>query len=344
MNKQSLQKSFDAATKSKQIYEAVLFVENSAGDFSECFGYGERDIDTPMIMASITKMFTTACVLKICENKQLTLDDKIALYFTEEQLKGLHIYKGHEYSFDLTIADLLFQTSGLPDSFEAGNTASVLQEDKYTTLTDSLAETKEQTPHFAPNTGNKAYYANINFDLLGEILVKVTGKSLAEIYDQIIFTPLEMTHTYLVVAENDFVPHTYYGKQKLERSKTIASSGAAGGCISTPRDLMVFSKGFWNGSLFHKAVLEQLAIYKSVQANKGPICYGGGYMQISLGGLTTLFMGKGELLGHSGSTGSFMFYYPEKDLHFVGDLTQFKNPALPIRLVIKLAMTAVSRS
>jgi len=337
-NTQTFLKSFDTVTASKNIHEAVLFVENSAGDFSESFGYGGRDIDTPMLTASITKMFTTACVLKLCEERQISLDDKIALYFNNEQLKGLHIYKGHDYFFDLTISNLLFQTSGLPDSFEDGNTDSFLQDDKYVTISDSLAETKRQTPRFPPNAGKKAYYANINFDLLGEILVKVTGKPLAEIYEQIIFTPLELTHTYLAVDENDFVPHTFYGEQKLERPKSIASSGASGGCVSTPRDLMVFSKGFWNGSFFDKAVLEQLAVYRGIQANKGPINYGGGYMQIPLDGVTTLFMGKGELLGHSGSTGSFMFYYPEKDLHFVGDLAQFKTPALPIRLVMKLAM------
>jgi CubicO group peptidase (beta-lactamase class C family) len=330
---------FDGITKSSQIHEAVLFVENFNGDFSEGFGYGGRDLDTPMIMASITKMFTTACVLKLCEERQISLNNKIARYFDEEQLKGLHVYKRREYSFDLTISDLLFQTSGLPDSFEAGNTDSFIQGDTYTAFIDVLAETKKQKPHFAPNTGNKAYYANINFDLLGEILVKVTGKPLIEIYNRVIFTPLGLTHSYLAASENDFVPYVYYGKQKLERPKTITSSGAAGRCISTPRNLMAFSKGFWNGSLFDKAVFEQLAVYKGLQAAKGPVNYGGGYIQIPLGGLTTLFMGKGELLGHSGSTGSFMFYYPEKGLHFTGDLVQFKNPALPIRLVIKLAMT-----
>jgi len=52
----------------------------------------------------------------------------------------------------------------------------------------------------------------------------------------------------------------------------------------------------------------------------------------------TFFMGKGELIGHSGSTGSFAFYYPEKDLYFVGDFNQMANPGLPIKLVMKLAM------
>ena len=61
-------------------------------------------------------------------------------------------------------------------------------------------------------------------------------------------------------------------------------------------------------------------------------------MQIPLGTLGTLFMGKGELLGHSGSSGSFAFYYPLKDLHFTGDMSQLTKPDAPIRLVMRLAM------
>ena len=73
-----------------------------------------------------------------------------------------------------------------------------------------------------------------------------------------------------------------------------------------------------------------------------PIHYGAGYMKIQLGGLVTLFMGKGELLGHSGSTGSFAFYYPASDLFFVGDVNQMAKPAIPVRLVMRLALSVRS--
>ena len=345
MKKQIIEKAFTAAVNSPYIQEAVILVEDSTGNFSESIGYGGRDIDTPMIMASITKMFTTACVLKLCEENRMSLDDKLTLYFNDNELKGLHVFKGHEYSFDLTISDLLFQTSGLPDSFESAKQTdsavmkSILQGDTFLSFEQILAETKSLTPRFAPNTNGNAYYANINFDLLGEILEKITHLPLADIYKQFIFEPLNLRNTYLPVSDKDFVPHIFYKSQKLERPKLIASCRASGGGVSTARELMMFSKGFWQGKLFNKKVFEQLAVYKRTQANKGPICYGGGYMRISLEGLVTLFMGNGELLGHSGSTGSFAFYYPQKNLHIVGDLAQMANPALPIRLIMRLAMS-----
>ena len=344
MDKTSIEKAFNAATKPARIKEAVLFVENTKGDFSECRGYGGRDIHSPMTMASITKLLTTACILKLCEQKRLSLEDKINRYFDKELLSGIHVLNGQDYSQCLTIADLLFQTSGLPDSFESGNyyasalMKAVIHEDTALTFEQVIAETKALKPRFAPNTGNKAFYANINFDLLGEILEKATGLPLSELYKQMVFKPLGLDKTYLPVSEADFVPHIFYKSQRLERPNLIASCRASGGCVTTTKDLMVFSRGFWAGALFDKRVFERLTRYKKLQSNKGPIWYGGGYMRIPLEGPTTMFMGKGELLGHSGSTGSFAFYYPWKDLHIVGDLVQFANPALPIRLTMRLAM------
>ena len=73
MNRQSIQKVFDARTKSNSIHEAILLVENSKGDFSESFGYGGRTIDTPIQAASIGKLFTTACILILEEQKKYLL-------------------------------------------------------------------------------------------------------------------------------------------------------------------------------------------------------------------------------------------------------------------------------
>ena len=74
--------------------------------------------------------------------------------------------------------------------------------------------------------------------------------------------------------------------------------------LKTESDLMIFIQAFFHGELF------------------------------------TSFLGQGDLVGHSGSTGSFAFYYPAKELFFVGDFNQMKYPALPVRFVIQLAMFA----
>lgn len=47
------------------------------------------------------------------------------------------------------------------------------------------------------------------------------------------------------------------------------------------------------------------------------------------------FMGAGELVGHSGSTGSFAFYYPNQELFLVGDVNQSASP-VSVRLAMSL--------
>ena len=340
-NALAFQKRFDAVVVSKNINEAVLYVENSSGDFSESYGYGGQNIDSPMVLASVTKLFTTACILKLAEDKHLSLDDKISLYIDNEILRGLHVYKNVEYSYDLTISNLLFQTSGLPDYFNHSKLVNdaIQNKDTYITFEQYIEETKKLAPHFAPNTG-KAYYADINFDLLGKIIEKIAGLPLEDVFRQFIFAPLGMDNTYLPVKPSDLVPYVYKGTEKLERPLFIASCRASGGCVSTARDMMVFNKAFWNGKLFDKTMFESLAYYKSLQLDMSPIAYGGGYMKVSLTGLNTAFLAKGELLGHSGSTGSFVFYYPEKDLFFVGDFSQLEYPSMPIKFVMMLAMVS----
>jgi len=343
--KQKIKKIFENFTRNKQIHESVLHIENAAGDFSYDIGYGGKQIDTPILTASITKLFTSTCILVLRDQGKLSLDDKITKYLEEDTLRGLHIYEGQEFSMHLSVFHLLCHTSGLPDAIdEGGNQAKkrITNNDRQMHIDETIMETKQLKPHFAPDKGRRAHYANINFDILGKIIENITGSTLEDVYKQFIFDPLELKNTYLPIDENDFVPNVYYKDISYYRPKMVRSTRASGGCISTASDLMIFIKAFFGGKLFSETVFHEQEINNKLQSAMSPIRYGAGYMKIPLDGLVTLFMGKGELLGHSGSTGSFAFYYPTSGLFFVGDVNQVANPALPIRLVMRLAMSIKS--
>ncbi|MBD7985055.1 beta-lactamase family protein [Sporosarcina sp. Sa2YVA2] len=345
MNQQKIDKVFEQITKNKRIHEAVLFVENADGDFSCSKGYGGKDVDTPFLMASITKLFTTTCILILKEQGKLSLEDEVTKYFKDDTLSKLHIYKGKEYSMRLTLSNLLFQTSGLPDVFEEGSNNAkkrAIHKDMQFNFDEMITLTKQLKPHFAPNMKKRAHYADVNFDMLGKIIETVTNSTLEEVYQQFIFDPLELKSTYLLKNDCDFVPTFYYKNNVLYRPEFIKSSRASGGGISTARDLMIFIKAFFTGRLFDEKVFHELEFINRLQVSMFPIHYGAGLMSIPLNGFATLFMGKGELVGHSGSTGSFAFYLPSKDLFFVGDVNQISNPALPIRLVMRLAVSLKS--
>jgi CubicO group peptidase (beta-lactamase class C family) len=334
-----IKKIFSGAVRSAHIHEAALLVENTKGNFSASYGYGGKNVDALMNSASIGKMYTAACILKLCGQNKLTLDDTLSKYFEKPALDGLHIRKNTEYSYKLTVADLLFQTSGLPDIFIVGDAKTELvNADFYMNFDDVLARIKKMKPRFAPNTTGKAYYSDCNFDLLGEIIKKITEKPLSEVYREFLFEPLGLTKTYIPASENDFIPNMYYKDKSLHRPNAILSSAASGGVVTTAREMMLFLKGFWNGSFFPKHLLPKLAVYRKLQWEMSPIRYGGGYMQIPLGGLTTMFMGNGELIGHSGATACGAFYCPQKDLYIVCDFNQLAKPALPIRVSLKITM------
>ena len=87
IQKQNARKIFDSVTKKKHIHESILLVENSNGDVSYSFGYGGKNADTPFFIASITKLFTTACIFILREQGKLSLDDEITRYLRTRHIK-----------------------------------------------------------------------------------------------------------------------------------------------------------------------------------------------------------------------------------------------------------------
>ncbi len=342
MKTKSYDDLFDQFIQEKMIYESVVLIKKGTGETIFSKACGGKDIDSPIIAASITKMFTAACIFILIQQGYMTLNDNLLNFYEPAYLNGLHFYKGKDYSHDLKISDLLYQTSGLPDIYEEGKNSIKKQaiiSDTFISFDKYIALTKEKEAHFPPNHKNNAHYADINYNILGDIIEKVTKCSLERVFEKYIFSKINMAKTYLPVSEKEYIPMVYYEDKQLYRPQFITCSKASGGCITTTKDLLIFIQAFFHGELFDKKMLESKQ-YRKLQLSMFPIYYGSGYMRIKMGGFSSSFMGQGDLIGHSGSTGSFAFYYPDKDLFFVGDFNQMKYPALPIRFVMQLAMFA----
>ncbi len=192
------EKVFDKTVASKQVHECICYIESEAGEFSWSKGYGGKEQESPFLMASITKLFTTTCIIKLLESSKLKLSDKLLRYLEPEMLEGIHVFKGTDYSAKLTVANLLFQTSGLPDWFLDGRAAyakRMIKEDFSFSLDEVLQVTKKMKPKFPPDYPKKAYYTDINFDLLGKVIEKITALPLNEVYDNYIFKPLNLKNT-----------------------------------------------------------------------------------------------------------------------------------------------------
>lgn len=342
MKTKSYDDLFDQYMQSKKIYESVVLIETGTGEPIFSKTYGGKDIDSPILAASITKMFTAACIFILVQQGHITLDDNLLKFYEPAYLSGLHFYKGKDYSGELKVSDLLRQTSGLADIYEEGKNSikkQAVTSDTYITFDQYIALTKERKAHFPPDCKNSAYYADINYNILGDLIEKITKCPLEKVFEKYIFSKINMAKTYLPVSEKQYIPMVYCGDKQLYRPQFIMCSKASGGCITSAGDLIKFTQAFFQGALFDKKFLDATQ-YRKLQFSMFPICYGNGYMRIKMGGFSTSFLGQGDLIGHSGSTGSFAFYYPEKELFFVGDFNQMKYPALPVRFVMQLAMSA----
>ncbi|MCL2699114.1 MAG: beta-lactamase family protein, partial [Defluviitaleaceae bacterium] len=252
--------------------------------------------------------------------------------------------KDGEHSQEITIKHLLSHTSGLPDYFEAGGAkTNAIKGDFYMSFEDKLTTTKKIYSNFAPGAVGKAHYSDMNFDLLGEIIEKITETPLEKVYKDFIFEPLGLTKTYLVTDENDFVPNIYYKDKPLHRPKALMSYRASGGTVTTARETMLFLKGFLNGAVFPKSMFDTLAVYNQLSFPMSSMFYGVGYMKLPITPMISFMMGKGfkskgELIGHNGSTSCCAFYYPLKDLYIVCDCNQLANPGLATRVAVRLAL------
>ncbi|MEH6940403.1 serine hydrolase domain-containing protein [Bacillus sp. JJ722] len=335
---------FQKIIKKKHIHEAVVMMESSDRTFSWSNCYGALHTEAPYFIASITKLYTTATILKLREENHLQLDDAITMYLSKELLSGLHIYKKKDYSYDLTIRQLLSHTSGLPDYFQGrrGTQPSllkaVIKKDQTYSLNNALADTKMMKPHFQPDKHGKAFYADINFDLLGAIIESITGQKLSDVFSEYIFQPLQLTQTYIFShTDHHTMPPIYYKNKTLHIPLIMSYMGASGGIISTVKENMIFLRAFFNGSLFPKEYLTEMYTWtKLSNLNMFGLEYGCGIMRFNPSRLMSPFFPTRAVIGHSGSTGSFAFYCPEKLIYIAGTINQVTKPHIPFPLAMKL--------
>lgn len=337
MDFRQCEKIFDGTCKIWKLNEAIVLIEDGSGNITWNKGWN-RTVDSQFNLASITKLFVTTCILQLYEQKKLNLKDCISTYLDGTIMKGLHIYHGIDYSNQLTISDLLFQVSGLPDYYLKKSAEGVSFEqlmwdhNQYIPFDEMIETSKTMKPVFEPRHPGRSYYADINFDLLGKIIENIYGMKLQEVVKQQIFEPLGLQHTFIIESENDVAPKAYRKGVAHSITRFLLSCPASGGGVTTAREFMIFLKAFWKGQLFSKALFEQLKEHNKLQFCYGSIQYSGGHMYLYAG---YPFVKKNELRGHSGASGSFAFYCEETDMFFIGDLND-SRVYIPTNMMLRM--------
>jgi CubicO group peptidase (beta-lactamase class C family) len=150
-------------------------------------------ITTPVYIASTAKQFTAACVLLLARTKKLTLDAKIGTL-----VDGLPPWGSR-----VTVRDLVHHRSGIADAYDVALLADLPPERRGNAEAILALIRAQQELDFEP--GAEFAYSNSNYVLLGEIVRRVSGETLAEFAQQNLFAPLGMAHTKFA-ASTDEVP------------------------------------------------------------------------------------------------------------------------------------------
>jgi len=341
-----LQKILDNTVDNRKVFGTSFAIKKDS--LTWLGASGNLSKEEPYFIASTTKLFTTAIILRLKSEGKLSLEDKISKYLDAAVMNGLHLYKGKDYSDDLTIRHLLAHTSGLADYFQGkgANGKSLEDEitsgkDQFWTFEQAIERTKAMKPLFGPGTKNKANYSDANFQLLGKIIEVITDKSYSSNCDELIITPLHLSSTYLYKDAADKTPKTlYYKSNELDIPKAMTSFGADGGIVSTSSDMLIFLEAFFSGKLFPKAYINDLQEWNKIFF---PMQSGIG---IHLFKLPWIFNPTGVMpyfIGHSGLSGALAYYSPKENLYIAGTVNQVGHPDISFKTMIKLAKTVIRK-
>jgi D-alanyl-D-alanine carboxypeptidase len=243
--------------------------------------------ETPIFIASVTKLFTATAVMRLIERGALKLDGRIAKYLPEDLIRGIDVYGGADHTPELTIRDLLSHRSGIPDYYDdkaddGKSLFELMQADpaQSYSVDDAIARARDHMkPKFAPR--ERTQYSDTNFQLLGKILERATGKPLHAIFAAEIFQPFGLEHTWLLGAPGvdpariAAAAAVYDGDRDITATRGNAVYWADGGVVSTADDMIRFLAALKEGRLIKP---ESLAMMHEGHAWRFPLQYGLGTM------------------------------------------------------------------
>ncbi|WP_432664827.1 serine hydrolase [Wukongibacter baidiensis] len=225
-------------------------------------GYGFADIennipvgvDTPFIIASITKQFITMAIMILKEKGLICYKESISRFFPDFPM----------YKDKVTIEHLMTHTSGIKDYFPTeGMEEFVNNKGNSLTQYDVLDIIKDLGDlEFEP--GTRFAYSNSAYVMLGIIIEKISGMTFCEFLKKSIFEPLNMNLTvapesYLEVIENLAVGYKKDTKNQFEREpyNNVTIGWADGNMVSTIGDLFKWHNALYTEKLVKKETLEE---------------------------------------------------------------------------------------
>jgi D-alanyl-D-alanine carboxypeptidase len=354
-------------TRRKPITQAVVAVESGDRALRWVGTQGKTSSgdpvveDTPFFIASIDKLYNGTIAMLLSEAGRLDIDAPISTYLSPSITRGLHRFRGSDYSEKVTVRHLLTHTSGLADWLEdcpkeGGSLFEriLLEGDRTLPIEELVAHVRDKLkPHFPPQdlseSQPKARYSDTNFMLVIAIIEAVTGQPLNEVHERMLYAPLGLQHTYFPGLSRPIVParDPMLLRARGEPLNIPLMIKSVRGIYSTAADMITFLRGLMRGEVFHtrETLASMLGGWHrfgfpldraAIRSPGWPIEYGIGVMRFRLPRLFTPAAPMPSVLGHTGSTGCWLFFCPELDVLLAGSVNDATAGAVPFRTVPKI--------
>ena len=333
------------------VHSIQVYISKGDTVFNEAVGYSDgnslvADKHNQYKIASITKTMTSVVILQLQEEGKLNISDTISKFLADSKvarLNDLHFHKGVSYGNTITIQQLLQHRTGLADIFTDAAFRFYLNE--YLNKKQGWNSEKlmrryykyglNRKTHFPPDSGY--YYSDVNYFLLGLIIEKISGETLAQQFRKRIFEPLQMSQTFFEYYEpaigSGKMAHSFLGKRDITKILNTSYDWAGGGVVSTNADLATFLRGIFEGKLYKKdSTLSLMTTMLPHTLKSGRVSYYG------LGLYQYTFNGE-KYYGHGGFWGSIIAYNPTKKMIFCGTVNQVNPPFRTNQFVESLLST-----
>lgn len=270
-------------------------------------------VDTPLRIASNTKTFTAATALRLWEQERLDLEAPIA-GLIDPQLDALLRARGYDTG-RITVRHLLTHSAGLYDhGSDPRFTQTLFGDPERRWSREDLVRLSMSYAGPQGEPGEKFLYSDTGYILLGDIIERITGQSLAAaVRDQLGLDRLGLTSTWWEIMEPQPGTAPDRARQFLgEREATGIDASmdlyGGGGLVMSARDMARFMAALFEGRVF--ARLETLAEMTRPGAHPGGDHYRMGLMAYG--------EGQARAYWHSGFWGTVAYYSPAKGVAVAG--------------------------
>lgn len=232
--------SFLVAQNGQIIYENYLGFANRAKGI-------DITKNTPIHIASVSKVLTATAVLMLVDAGKIKLEQKVTEFLPDFPYP------------DVTVLTLLNHRSGMKNYAYFTYKTGVWDIKKELTNEDIVKVMKDYNIPLESKTDTRFGYCNTNYAMLALIIEKVTNLKYPEAMQEMIFKPLGMNNTFVYETSKHLgkVSLSYKGNMDLAVEYLDGVYGDKN-IYSTPRDLLKFDMARYNPSFLNPELLKKM--------------------------------------------------------------------------------------